>query len=46
MTDSKEIFTQWFGRGLEIDDCDPALYLQNYFFDRFEYSTGQRLWIA
>ena len=46
MTDSKEIFTQWFGRGLEIEDCDPSLYLQNYFFDRFEYNTEQRLWIS
>lgn len=28
-----------------MEDCDPALYMTNYFFDRFEYNTEQRLWL-
>lgn len=42
----KEGFINWFGRTLEIDDCDPAIFMTNYFFDRFEYNAEQRLWIA
>lgn len=36
----------WFGRSLEIEDCDPALFMTNYFFDRFEYNEEQRLWLT
>ena len=43
---SQEMFVEWFGRSLEINDCDPALYMSNYFFDRFEYNTEQRLWLT
>lgn len=42
----KEKFVEWFGRSLEIEDCDPALYMTKYFFDRFEYNKEQRLWIT
>lgn len=42
----EEAFIKWFGRSLEINDCDPALYMSNYFFDRFEYNKEQRLWIT
>lgn len=42
----EETFIKWFGRSLEIEDCDPALYMSNYFFDRFEYNSEQRLWIT
>jgi hypothetical protein len=42
----KEAFVEWFGQTLEIEDCDPALYMTNYFFDRFEYNTEQKLWIT
>ena len=42
----EETFIKWFGRSLEINDCDPALYMSNYFFDRFEYNLEQRLWIT
>lgn len=41
-----ELFVEWFGRSLMIEDCDPALYMSNYFFDRFEYNLEQRLWIT
>lgn len=42
----QEGFVNWFGRSLEINDCDPALYMTNYFFDRFEYNIEQRLWLT
>lgn len=41
-----EIFIDWFGRSLEIEDCDTALFMTNYFFDRFEYNSEQRLWLS
>lgn len=43
---STDTFVQWFGRSLEIEDCDPSLYMTNYFFDRFEYNKEQRLWLS
>lgn len=42
----KEAFINWFGWSLEIEDCDPAIFMTNYFFDRFEYNTEQRLWLS
>jgi hypothetical protein len=42
----QETFVRWFGRSLEIEDCDSALFMTNYFFDRFEYNKEQRLWLA
>lgn len=42
----EETFVQWFGQSLEIEDCDPALFMTNYFFDRFEYNTEQKLWLT
>jgi hypothetical protein len=42
----KEAFVDWFGKSLEIEDCDSALFMTNYFFDRFEYNTEQRLWLS
>lgn len=42
----KEAFINWFGRSLEIEDCDSSLYMTNYFFDRFEYNKEQRLWLS
>ena len=44
--EQKETFVRWFGRSLEIEDCDPSLYMTNYFFDRFEYNKEQRLWLT
>lgn len=41
-----EAFINWFGWSLEIEDCDSALYMTNYFFDRFEYNKEQRLWLT
>jgi hypothetical protein len=42
----EQTFVDWFGRSLEIEDCDPSLYMSKYFFDRFEYNEEQRLWIT
>lgn len=39
-------FINWFKWGLELEDCDSALYLTNYFFERFEYNIEQRLWLC
>lgn len=41
----KENFIDWFGWSLELEDCDSALFMTNYYFDRFEYNTEQRLWL-
>lgn len=41
----KENFINWFGWSLELEDCDSALFMTNYYFDRFEYNTEQRLWL-
>lgn len=39
-------FVDWFGMSLEIGDCDPSIWMTNYFFDRFEYNKEQRLWLT
>ena len=44
-TNRKEAFINWFGWSLEIEDCDSALFMTNYFFDRFEYNREQQLWL-
>ena len=43
---NEETFVDWFGRSLETEDCDSALFMTNYFFDRFEYNNEQRLWLT
>lgn len=43
---NRENFINWFGWSLRLEDCDSALYMTNYFFDRFEYNIEQRLWIS
>lgn len=42
----KEAFVNWFGWSLEIEDCDPAIYMTNYFFDRFEFNKEQKHWLV
>lgn len=42
----KEDFINWFKWSLEIKDCDPAIYMTNYLFDRFEHNSEQKLWIS
>lgn len=42
----KEDFVNWYKWSLEIKDCDPAIYMTNYLFDRFEHNKEQKLWIS
>ena len=46
MQEYKQTFVDWFDRSLEIEDCDSALFMTKYFFERFEYNTEQRLWLS
>jgi hypothetical protein len=39
-------FINWYKWSLSIKDCDPAIFMTNYLFKRFEHNTEQRLWIA
>ena len=42
----KEDFINWYRWSLSIKDCDPAIFMTNYLFRRFEHNTEQKLWIA
>lgn len=46
MQERLDTFVNWFGDSLTIEDCDSALFMTNYFFDRFEYNKEQRLWLT
>lgn len=37
---------QWFGDTVRTNDCDPALYMINYFFKRFEFNLEQKYWLC
>jgi len=39
-------FVNWYKWSLSIKDCDPAIFMTNYLFDRFEHNKEQKLWIA
>ena len=42
----KQDFINWYKWSLSIKDCDPAIFMTNYLFDRFEHNKEQKLWIA
>jgi hypothetical protein len=42
----RQDFIDWYKWSLSIKDCDPAIFMTNYLFDRFEHNTEQKLWIA
>lgn len=42
----KQDFINWYKWSLSIKDCDPAIYMTNYLFDRFEHNKEQKLWIS
>ena len=42
----REAFVNWFGWSLQLEDCDPPLYMTKYFFDRFEYNREQQYWLV
>ena len=39
-------FKNWYRWSLSIKDCDPAIHMTNYLFDRFEHNKEQKLWIS
>lgn len=39
-------FINWCAWSIKNHDCDPALWLLNYLFDRFEHNIEQKYWIA
>lgn len=39
-------FLNWYKWSLKIKDCDPAIFMTNYLFDRFEHNIEQKLWIS
>ena len=39
-------FIKWYKWSLETKDCDPAIWMTNYLFDRFEHNIEQKLWIS
>jgi hypothetical protein len=43
---NKQDFINWYRWSLSINDCDPAIFMTNYLFRRFEHNTEQKLWIA
>ncbi len=45
-SDRLDQFMKWFGDTVRINDCDPALYMINYFFDRFEFNQEQKYWLC
>jgi len=42
----REGFIQWYRWSLENKDCDPAIWMINYIFNRFEFNTEQKLWLC
>jgi hypothetical protein len=42
----KRAFIEWCEWSLTNKDCDPALWLLNYLFDRFEHNIEQKYWIS
>ena len=42
----KDAFVEWCEWSLINNDCDPALWLLNYLFDRFEHNIEQKYWIS
>jgi len=46
LRNTKQDFIKWYKWSLSIKDCDPAIFMTNYLFDRFEHNKEQKLWIA
>ena len=42
----KQDFINWYKWSLSIKDCDPAIFMTNYMFNRFEHNKEQKLWIS
>ena len=42
----REQFIRWYAWSLTYKDCDPAIWLANYIFKRFEFNSEQRYWLS
>lgn len=42
----REAFIRWCVWSIVFEDCDPALFMANYLFKRFEHNIEQILWIC
>lgn len=43
---NRELFIQWYAWSIKYKDCDPAVWMTNYLFDRFEFNREQKLWFC
>lgn len=41
----KELFKDWYKWSIHFKDCDPAIWMANYIFKRFEFNKEQRYWL-
>lgn len=39
-------FIKWYHWSLKYKDCDPAIWLLNYLFNRYEHNLEQKYWIV
>lgn len=42
----RQAFVRWCVWSIFFEDCDPALFMTSYLFDRFEHNLEQKLWIC
>lgn len=43
---NRELFIRWYAWSLTYKDCDPAIWMANYIFDRFEFNIEQKYWLC
>lgn len=44
--DNIKQFIDWFAWSVDTNDCDPAIYMINYIFDRLEFNIEQKYWLT
>jgi hypothetical protein len=42
----REAFIRWYAWSLTYKDCDPAIWMTNYIFDRYEFNIEQKYWLT
>ena len=42
----RELFKKWYTWSLTYKDCDPAIWMANYIFKRYEFNIEQRYWLC
>ena len=45
-TNRRDLFKDWFIWSIKYKDCDPAIWLTNYIFNRYEFNIEQRYWLV